>query len=38
MLTVERSHAYWRLEAFVVFAIEVWRQKASIRRAEFKGR
>ncbi len=38
MLTVERSHAYWRLAAFVVFAIEVWRQKASIRRAEFKVR
>ena len=32
MLTVGRSHAYWRAAAFMVFAIEVWRQKAAIRQ------
>lgn len=32
MLTVGRSHAYWRLATFVGFAIEGWRQKAAIRQ------
>lgn len=32
MLTVERSHAYWRAAGSMVFAIEVWRQKPAIRQ------